>query len=133
MTGDTGYIDEDNYLYISGRKKELYKLDNGKYINPSYIEMVLLGIPKIKQIYVYGDNRPFNIALIVPNESYKLEDIEKDIPLYSFDKLKKYEIPHKIIIVEPFTVENKLLTPKMSMIRNNIYMYYKKEINELYK
>jgi long-subunit acyl-CoA synthetase (AMP-forming) len=75
----------------------------------------------------------FNIALIVPNESYKLEDIEKDIPLYSFDKLKKYEIPRKIIIVEPFTVENKLLTPKMSMIRNNIYMNYKKEINELYK
>ena len=56
MTGNTGYIEEDNYLYITGRKKELYKLDNGKYINPSYIEMVLLGNPKIKQIYVYGNS-----------------------------------------------------------------------------
>ena len=63
------------------------------------------------------------IALIVPNESYKLEDIEKDIPLYSFDKLKKYEIPHKIMIVE-----NKLLTPKMSMIRNNIYLIIKNKL-----
>ena len=68
MRNEPGYIDKDNYLYLSGRKKELYKLDNGKYINPSYIEMVLLGNPKIKQIYVYGDNRPFNISLIVPNE-----------------------------------------------------------------
>lgn len=132
MTGDTGYIDKDNYLYITGRKKELYKLDNGKYINPSYIEMILLSSSKIKQIYIYGDNRPYNIALIVPYEDCKLEDIEKDISIFSFNKLKKYEIPKKIILVELFTVENKLLTPKMSMIRNNIYLLHKDKINDMY-
>ena len=136
MTGDTGYIDKDNYLYITGRKKELYKLDNGKYINPSYIEMVLLDSTKIKQIFVYGDNKAFNIALIVPNDSNNSNNFNKtileEIELYSNNKLKKYEIPKKILIVEPFSVENKLLTPKMSMIRKNIYELYKNEIEQMY-
>lgn len=133
MTGDTGFFFSTYYLYITGRKKELYKLDNGKYINPSYIEMVLLDSTKIKQIFVYGDNKAFNIALIVPNDindSYKI--ILEEIELYSANKLKKYEIPKKIVIVEPFSVENKLLTPKMSMIQNNIYKLYKNKIEQLY-
>jgi long-chain acyl-CoA synthetase len=139
MTGDTGYIDKDNYLYITGRKKELYKLDNGKYINPSYIEMVLLDSTKIKQIFVYGDNKAFNIALIVPNDVNNTNNsnnfnktILEEIELYSANKLKKYEIPKKILIVESFSVENKLLTHKMSMIRKNIYELYKNEIEQLY-
>ena len=129
MTGDTGYIDNEYYLYITGRKKELYKLDNGKYINPSYIESILLSSSKIKQIFIYGDNRPYNIALIVPNENVDINNIIKDINNYD---LKKYEIPQKILFVEPFTIENKLLTPKLSLIRKNIYELYKDKINDLY-
>jgi long-chain acyl-CoA synthetase len=128
-SGDTGYIDLDNYLWITGRKKDLYKLDNGKYINPSYIENILLESYLIKQIFIYGNNKSYNIALIVSNE--KIETIINQIKKYS-NKLKKYEIPKKILLVEPFTFENKLLTPKMTMIRNNIYIKYKNEIDNLY-
>ena len=96
--------------------------------------MVLLDSTKIKQIFVYGDNRAFNIALIVPNNiNDSSKTILEEIELYSANKLKKYEIPKKILIVEPFSVENKLLTPKMSMIRKNIYELYKNEIEQLYQ
>ena len=129
-SGDTGYIDSENYLWITGRKKDLYKLDNGKYINPIYIENILLESSLIKQIFIYGDNKSYNIALIVSNE--KINIIFNEIEKYS-KKLKKYEIPTKILLVEPFTFENKLMTLKMSMIRNNIYLKYKNDIENLYK
>jgi long-chain acyl-CoA synthetase len=128
-TGDTGYIDADGYLYITGRIKELYKLTNGKYINPSYIENILLECEHIDQIYIYGDSKPYNIALVVTDlDEYEIYD---EIEKFS-NRLKKYEIPQKIIKVSPFTFEEKLLTPKMSMIRKNIYDKYKKFINNLY-
>ena len=128
-TGDTGYIDNDNYLFITGRTKELYKLDNGKYISPSYIENILLTNSKIKQIFIYGDNKPYNIALIVSDYN----DNELINEINNFDKiLKKYEIPKKILIVDSFTFENNLLTPKMSLIRKNIYNKYKNNIEKLY-
>ena len=129
-TGDTGTIDSDNYLWITGRKKDLYKLDNGKYINPIFIENILLESPLIKQIFVYGDNKAYNIALVVSDENINV--ITNEITKYS-SKLKKYEIPQKILIVPAFTFEDKLLTPKMSMIRTNIFNKYSNDISNLYK
>ena len=128
-TGDTGYLDEEKYLYITGRTKELYKLDNGKYIAPSPIENIILNECRIKQIFIYGDNRPYNIALVVSENSEMeiMNDIQK------LDKiLKKYELPKKILKVDPFTFENNLLTPKMSIIRKNIYLKYSDDIDKLY-
>lgn len=128
-TGDEGYLDSDGYLYITGRTKELYKLSNGKYINPVFIENILMESKHIHQILIYGDSRPYNIAIVVTNSDYKtiLSEIKKLSP-----KLKKYEIPKKILIVPPFTFEEKLLTAKMSLVRNNITKKYSNQINELF-
>lgn len=128
-TGDLGYIDNDNYLFITGRIKDLYKLDNGKYINPIQIENILMESGIITQIFIYGDNKPYNIALIVSDNDEK--EILNEIQKYSH-KIIKYEIPKKILKVKPFTFEDKLLTPKMSMVRKNIYSKYKNEIETLY-
>lgn len=128
-TGDQGYIDSDGYLFITGRCKDLYKLTNGKYINPSHVENILMESENIQQIFIYGDSKPYNIALIVSNSSHDiiLSEINKLSP-----KLKKYEIPEKILIVPPFTFEEKLLTAKLSMIRNNIFSKYHNQIEKLY-
>jgi long-chain acyl-CoA synthetase len=128
-TGDQGYLDSDGYLYITGRCKDLYKLLNGKYINPAYIENILMESEHIQQIFIYGDSKPYNIGLIVSNSSYDI--IKSEIKKISH-KLKKYEIPEKILIVQPFTFEDKLVTAKLSLIRNNIYKKYQQEITELY-
>src|ERR1044071_2309050 len=66
-TGDLGYLDDDGYLYISGRIKEQYKLENGKYVMPSPLEETLKLSPFIANVMIYGDARPFNVALVVPN------------------------------------------------------------------
>lgn len=128
-TGDQGYIDSQGYLFITGRCKELYKLSNGKYINPIYIENILMESEHIQQIFVYGDSKPYNIALVVTDKSEQI--IWSEIKKLS-KKIKKYEIPEKILIVKPFTFEDKLLTAKLSLIRNNIYKKYEKEIKNLY-
>ncbi|MDY0002802.1 MAG: long-chain fatty acid--CoA ligase, partial [Polyangia bacterium] len=66
-TGDRGRLDSDGYLYITGRIKEQYKLENGKYVVPAPLEEQLQLSPFILQVFVDGANKPFNVALIVPD------------------------------------------------------------------
>ncbi|HEX2671353.1 MAG TPA: long-chain fatty acid--CoA ligase, partial [Polyangiaceae bacterium] len=67
-TGDMGYLDEDGYLYITGRIKEQYKLENGKYVVPSPLEEELKLSPYIGNVMLHGANKPHNVALVVLNQ-----------------------------------------------------------------
>ena len=62
-----GYLDADGFLYITGRIKEQYKLENGKYVVPSPLEEQLKLSPYVANVMVYGDNKPYNVALVVPD------------------------------------------------------------------
>jgi long-chain acyl-CoA synthetase len=66
-TGDIGYLDKDNYLFITDRKKDLLKTSAGKFIAPQPIENSLKTSPYISNAMVVGDRRKFVVALIVPN------------------------------------------------------------------
>ena len=66
-TGDVGYLDKDNYLFITDRKKDLLKTSSGKFIAPQPIENSLKTSPYISNAMVVGDRRKFVVALIVPN------------------------------------------------------------------
>ena len=144
-TGDMGYLDEENRLYIKGRLKEQYKLENGKFVVPTLVEDIIIMIPNVKQVMVYGENKPYNIALIVPN--YENIDIsirnDKDLLSQMYleeinfiskkKNMKSYEVPKGVIILdEDFTLIDGLLTPKMSLKRNKIYEKYKDLINDYY-
>ena len=62
-----GHLDPDGFLYITGRIKEQYKLENGKYVVPSPLEEQLKLSPFIANVMIYGANKPHNVALVVPD------------------------------------------------------------------
>ncbi len=72
-TGDLGYIDGDGFLFVTGRIKEQFKLDNGRYVAPSPLESELRSSRFIHNLMVYGDGRPYNIALVVPELEFVRE------------------------------------------------------------
>lgn len=126
-TGDVGEYDHDGYLFITGRVKDQFKTDKGKYIAPSPIELELSKNPDIEQICVVGTGIPQPIALIVVSEEGKkkskaelsasLVDSIKEIN----PSLEKYERLEKAIVMkEDWSVENGLLTPTMKVKRNQI-------------
>ena len=88
-TGDLGYLDDDGYLFITGRIKEQYKLENGKYVAPAPLEEQLKLSPFIVNAMVYGDNRLYNVALIVPD----LEAVTK----WAGDQGLSFDSPEKLV------------------------------------
>jgi len=154
-TGDRGRLDEDGYLYITGRIKEQYKLANGKYVFPSTLEEDIKLIRYVENAMVYGDGRDYNICLVVPDflvldkyaqehnlptEREKLVKREEIHALIIGEIAKTlkgryagYEIPRKLLLLtEDFTVENGMLTQTMKPKRHVVLEKYKDKIEELY-
>lgn len=121
-TGDKGYIDKDGYLFIKGRVKTEYKLSNGKYTNPTYIEKILCMSPIIDQAVVFGDGLARNKVIV--HSTSKVKD--KDMMLFHIreileGKTQYYEVPDDVIFAEePFTLQNGMLTQKLEPNRNKI-------------
>ncbi|MBI4597962.1 MAG: long-chain fatty acid--CoA ligase [Candidatus Omnitrophica bacterium] len=65
-TGDIGHLDQDGYLFITDRKKDLIKTAGGKFVAPQKLESLFVTDPHIAQAFVYGDRHPYCVALIVP-------------------------------------------------------------------
>ena len=131
-TGDIGELDNNNYLKITDRKKDIIVNLGGDNISPSKIENILCLNENIKQSFVYGDKKNYLVALIVSEkeinkEKIKLiiENINKNLTL--IEKIKKF-----ILIYEEFTIENGMLTPTLKLKRKEIIKNYKQQLENLY-
>lgn len=151
-TGDLGRMDQDGWLKVTGRLKEQYKLENGKYVVPTPIEEAIGMSRFISQVVLVGANRPFNTVLIVPdlvairkelkfNEGMSDDDMVNDSQVKTLiDReiesgcrhLKKFEVPQAWTFVAPFTAANGMLTPKMSIRRHKVIQAYADEILRMY-
>ena len=131
-TGDLGKIDEQGRIIITGRKKELIVTSGGENISSQKIENMLLSFDEISQAIVYGDGKPFIIALIKLNDDYKKTDVKKLIQALNYN-LNSIEKIRKFIVMdlEP-TYENGLMTQTMKLKKEKIFLRYKKEIGRLY-
>ena len=131
-TGDIGELDNNNYLKITDRKKDIIVNLGGDNISPSKIENILCLNENIKQSFVYGDKKNYLVALIVSEkenskEKIKLiiENINKSLTL--IEKIKKF-----VLINEEFTIENGMLTPTLKLKRKEIIKNYKQQLENLY-
>lgn len=124
-TGDEGKIDEKGFLKITGRVKDIFKTDKGKYVAPAPIELELSKNTYIEQVCVVGANLPQTMALIVLSADGKNEDketINKSLEetMHEINQvLDKHEKIKKMVVMqEEWTVDNNLLTPTMKVKRN---------------
>lgn len=155
-TGDIGKIDEDGFLKITDRKKELFKTSGGKYIAPAPIEQMIKGSQYVNQVVLVGNEQKFASALIVPNfEPLRVYAKENNLNLKSpadfcanqkvvkliegeVDKLTqslaRYEKVKKIALLEnELSVESGELTPTLKVKRRVVDEKFKDLIEDFYK
>ncbi len=114
-TGDVGHIDDDGFLFITDRKKDIFKLSTGKYVAPQHVENKLLNSPYIEQIVVLGAKRKFCSALVVPNEDAVKSALEEK-GFKDFDDQEKYSSEVEKIIQKEVDRLNETL-PKWEQIK----------------
>ncbi|RLB64449.1 MAG: long-chain fatty acid--CoA ligase [Deltaproteobacteria bacterium] len=154
-TGDIARIDDDGYVYIIDRKKELIITSGGKNIAPQPIENELRMDKYISQAFVYGDRKPYLVAVLTPNlerlinmgqqEGINYLDMEELVANQRVhkryadrvqalnDKLPSYQTIKKFILLpREFSVEGGELTPTMKLKRKVIYAKYQDRIERLY-
>ncbi len=143
-TGDLGAI-EDGYLKITGRIKNLFKLSTGKYVMPQPLEERLESNPMIANALVVGESQKFcAVLLFVSPETFgstdirKLEESEVDDNLQALLQDANKDLPHwstikkAAIILEDLSIENGMLTPKMSVKRTVVLDAYKAYVDSIF-
>lgn len=155
-TGDIGEIDNEGFLKITDRKKEMFKTSGGKYVAPQLIENIMKQSRFIEQIMVVGEGEKMPAALIQPNFEFIQEwanrknldigksnadminnpeviaRIQEEVDFYNakfgnWEKIKKFELTPDV-----WSIEGEHLTPTMKLKRRNIKKLYEKLYNDIY-
>ncbi len=133
-TGDIGRF-ENNYLKITDRKKDILITPGGDNISPVKIENELINSEIIHQAVVYGDNKPYLVALLILEEQkYNLSeaDIKKEIEKKNKNLSKIEQIKKFFIVKDKFSIENGMLTPTLKLKRFKIVNKFKNNFEDLY-
>ncbi len=132
-TGDIGKF-EESYLKITDRKKDILITPGGDNISPLKLENMLTSLEMIDQAIVYGDNKPYLVALLILNKEFedKKDNLEKEIENINKNLMKVEKIKKYFLIKENFTIENGMMTPTLKLKRFKIINKYKKEFENLY-
>jgi long-chain acyl-CoA synthetase len=139
-TGDIGELDSEGFLKLTGRLKDQFKTDKGKYISPAPIEMKLLHNANIELACVVGMGIPQPIALIILSATGKsktntdiIESLSKSLAEINL-LLEPYERMEKVVILrEDWTIENGLMTPSLKVKRNEVEKIHLPSYPDWYK
>lgn len=132
-SGDIGYLDDDGYLYLTGRKKHIFITTFGRNVSPEWVERELSIESAIGQCCLFGEARPFNVAVIVPRSGMTADAIalavseaNKRLPDYA-------QVSRWLISEQPFSVDEGLWTGTGRPRRNQIYKRFQQELDALYE
>ncbi|MDB0033836.1 long-chain fatty acid--CoA ligase [Alphaproteobacteria bacterium] len=133
-TGDIGEFDEEGYLKITDRKKDIIVSLGGDNIAPSKLENLLTLSSDIEQACVFGEQKNYIAALIILSADSKAtkEQIDLYIEKMNDDLSQPEKIKRYHIIDEPFTIENNLMTPTMKVRRHEVEKKYSEVINGMF-
>jgi long-chain acyl-CoA synthetase len=152
-TGDIGTIDDEGFLHITDRKKELFKTSGGKFVAPSRVEAAIKRSVYINQVMLVGDSRPHPIALISPDWALVRTElgIPGDVPIeemrnrhdvvqllthevrsHTADLAKFEQVRRIIILPQELSVENGELSPTLKVKRRVVEAKYAADIERLY-
>lgn len=133
-TGDIGEFDEEGYLKITDRKKDIIVSLGGDNIAPSKLENLLTLSSDIEQACVFGEQKNYIAALIILSVDSKAtkEQIDLYIEKMNVDLSQPEKIKRYHIIDEPFTIENNLMTPTMKVRRHEVEKKYSEVINGMF-
>jgi long-chain acyl-CoA synthetase len=153
-TGDLATMDDEQYITITGRTKELSKTSTGEYISTHYIEHLLMVSGWFDHVLIVGNNRPFVVALLMTDKStvdefaanHGFADREEAVQSHQFQKEikqlieridKKLNHWEKIrdfhLTTEKLSIENGDLTPSMKLARDHVEERFQDEIEKMYK
>jgi long-chain acyl-CoA synthetase len=154
-TGDIGRLDPDGYLHITDRKRDFIKNSGGDMISPARVEGALTLAPEIAQAMVFGDRRPYLVAVIVPDPDFAAANAGPSTTPVDLAALARNAALHKalgdvvagvnrglpaaervrrfIIAGEPFSLANAQLTPTLKIRRHAIRAAYQAEFEALYE
>lgn len=132
QTGDIGAIDTHGFLHIKGRKKNIFITSFGRNVSPEWVETALLNSSHILQACVFGEAKPWNVALIVIKPNISFDAINQTIDSIN-QQLPDYARISKWVSVSAFTHANQQLTLNGRLKRQQIYQTHQQSINNLYK
>lgn len=132
-TGDIGHLDADGYLIITGRKKNIFITSFGRNVSPEWVERELKISPYIAQAALFGEAKPWNVAIIVPRHGVSDGQIENAIKFINAQLPDYARVGHWIKADAPFSTKNQQLTSNGRNRRDVIQQYYQHEINALYE
>jgi len=136
-TGDVGHLDESGRIVITDRKKDLIVNDKGDNVSPQRVEGMLTLQAEIAQAMVFGDRKPYLVALLVPEAEYAdkadlQQRLSKAVDKVNADLSVIERIRRFIIADEPFTTDNEMLTPSLKIRRHVIKKVYGEKLDALY-
>ncbi len=136
MTGDLGYLDDDGYLYVTGRINNRIITSYGRNVSPEWLESELQSHPAITQAAVLGSDKPYLIAVLVPSRHRPVHEqitvLEKAIGSVNQALPDYAQIQEFLIAEEPFTLKNGLCTANGRPRHDLIESRYFTEITKLY-
>jgi len=145
-TGDIGFLDQDGFIRITDRKRDFIKTSGGEMISPARLEGLLTAEPEVSQAMVFGDRRPYLVAVLVPEPELitdrRLQNGELDCVTRAIGaavaRLNQSVSPRErirrfLIASEPFTPANGLMTPTLKIKRHAIRDAYRSALDALYE